>query len=152
MKDSHTIEYTCKYCGRLCKNANSLRNHERLCHSNPNRQIYHGYRTKMPEHKKAYYTRPYTMRGQQLDVTNYQIDKYKEIQKVCEICGRSIEEVVKWKSKFAPKNLCIDHDHNTGKFRGLLCNCCNRQLGWYEKYRDRINNYLNKPYREYIDK
>ena len=87
-----------------------------------------------------------------MDVTNYQIDKYKEIQKVCEICGRSIEEVVKWKSKFTPKNLCIDHDHNTGKFRGLLCNYCNRQLGWYEKYRDRINNYLNKPYREYIDK
>lgn len=31
--------YICKYCGRLCKNPNSLRNHERLCKSNPNRQI-----------------------------------------------------------------------------------------------------------------
>lgn len=29
----------CKYCGRECKNANSLRNHERLCKENPNRQI-----------------------------------------------------------------------------------------------------------------
>ena len=29
----------CKYCGKECKNDNSLRNHERLCHSNPNRQI-----------------------------------------------------------------------------------------------------------------
>lgn len=29
----------CKYCGKECKNANSLRNHERLCKQNPNRQI-----------------------------------------------------------------------------------------------------------------
>lgn len=28
----------CKYCERLCKNGNSLRNHERLCKLNPNKQ------------------------------------------------------------------------------------------------------------------
>lgn len=27
--------YICKYCGRICKNANSKRNHERLCKMNP---------------------------------------------------------------------------------------------------------------------
>lgn len=31
-------EYKCKYCGKLCKNSNSLRNHERLCKLNPNHQ------------------------------------------------------------------------------------------------------------------
>lgn len=31
-------KYICKYCGKECKNANSLRNHERLCKSNPNHQ------------------------------------------------------------------------------------------------------------------
>lgn len=30
---------TCKYCNKECKNSNSLRNHERLCKNNPNRQI-----------------------------------------------------------------------------------------------------------------
>lgn len=30
---------TCTYCDKECKNGNSLRNHERLCKSNPNRQI-----------------------------------------------------------------------------------------------------------------
>ena len=29
----------CSYCGKFCKNDNSLRNHERLCRFNPNRQI-----------------------------------------------------------------------------------------------------------------
>lgn len=28
----------CKFCSRICKNHNSLRNHERMCKSNPNRQ------------------------------------------------------------------------------------------------------------------
>ena len=30
--------YICKFCGKVCKNANSLRNHERLCKENPNKQ------------------------------------------------------------------------------------------------------------------
>ena len=29
----------CKFCGKECKNENSLRNHERLCKLNPNRQL-----------------------------------------------------------------------------------------------------------------
>lgn len=30
-------KYICKFCGKVCKNANSLRNHERLCPSNSER-------------------------------------------------------------------------------------------------------------------
>jgi very-short-patch-repair endonuclease len=30
-------DFICKFCGKPCKNANSLRNHERLCKENPNR-------------------------------------------------------------------------------------------------------------------
>lgn len=30
--------YICKFCGKQCKNANSLRNHERFCKENPERQ------------------------------------------------------------------------------------------------------------------
>lgn len=32
-------QFICKYCKKECKNANSLRNHERLCKLNPNYQI-----------------------------------------------------------------------------------------------------------------
>jgi len=33
------IMLLCQYCGKECKNENSLRNHERLCKENPNRDI-----------------------------------------------------------------------------------------------------------------
>lgn len=31
--------FICQYCRKECKNSNSLRNHERLCKSNPNRSL-----------------------------------------------------------------------------------------------------------------
>lgn len=33
------MEYSCRFCGRVCKNTNSLRNHERLCKFNPEKQF-----------------------------------------------------------------------------------------------------------------
>ena len=182
--------YNCKYCGKECKNDNSLRNHERLCKSNPNRQLTNyerGINTFKNRGCTSHstltgsdvetdtYTRQchycgrwykpsslgghitwcnkvpskedklvYISDGTLLNITNKQLEAYQQEHVVCEICGKTVEETIHYTGKYATKRLCIDHNHQTGEFRGLLCQSCNRQLGWYEKYRDYIDNYLSK--------
>lgn len=38
--------------------------------------------------------------------------------------------------------LCVDHDHDTGKVRKLLCTHCNSRLGIYENNRKSFEAYL----------
>ncbi len=46
---------------------------------------------------------------------------YKKSMGTCEICGyRWIE---------GDEHLCVDHNHTTGKVRGILCKHCNYVLG-----------------------
>lgn len=48
-------------------------------------------------------------------------DLYEAQGGACAICRAT--------SNFTFKNLCVDHDHATGKVRGLLCLNCNTALG-----------------------
>lgn len=54
---------------------------------------------------------------------------------VCKICG-GINP--------GGNRLAIDHDHKTGKIRGLLCIKCNIKIGWYEVLKDNIARYLQR--------
>lgn len=52
----------------------------------------------------------------------------------CAVC-RQPEKVV-------GKSLAVDHDHNTGKVRGLLCGSCNQLLGIFEDRWAEFSSYL----------
>ena len=57
--------------------------------------------------------------------------KYPDIIN-CEICGESI----------SGEDINLDHNHETGKFRGWLCIKCNTGLGYYERYMESYKRYL----------
>lgn len=69
-------------------------------------------------------------------------DEYINLRKTqndcCAICGESQENLA--------VGLNIDHNHVTGKVRGLLCNSCNTALGSFKDSEEILNkaiNYLN---------
>lgn len=53
----------------------------------------------------------------------------------CYVCGVSEGD--------CKRKLNLDHCHKTGKFRGWLCDNCNRALGQLQDSEERIENLLN---------
>ena len=51
----------------------------------------------------------------------------------CALCGKPVGE-----------KLAVDHDHTTGRVRGLLCILCNSLLGWYERNHQKIKSYTEE--------
>ena len=79
---------------------------------------------------------------------NYNVDSawYDEHSKNgCELCG-----LTQYKSSGASSNrkwLNVDHNHTTGKARGVLCSDCNRALGKYfedPEMHSKIMEYLKR--------
>lgn len=63
---------------------------------------------------------------------NVDIKVIEELLKIdnCQICNK----------KLNGREKCVDHDHSSGKIRGILCVQCNAGLG---NFYDNINNLLN---------
>lgn len=69
------------------------------------------------------------------------IAECKKRNNKCDICGtkcKTLSEKVERHEKFQ-----IDHDHKTGKIRGLLCHGCNLSLGRIKNFELFINNVKN---------
>ena len=60
---------------------------------------------------------------------------------ICPICGRECDKPV------------LDHNHETGEFRGWICNDCNNALGKFNddpKLLKRAIRYLNEPFQDEV--
>ena len=117
-------EYKAKYAARYRK-----KNKERV----------DGYR------KKWTMANPRKVRNKTLLYTSgITLEEYEAMLKsqkgVCAICKRISSD---------GRNLCVDHNHKTGKIRGLLCSWCNKGLGSFRDERKRLAEavrYLDKEY------
>lgn len=61
------------------------------------------------------------MRRHGISVETYE-DMFKQQGGVCAICGHKPDK----------RSLAVDHDHDSGKIRALLCNRCNLCLGYLQ--------------------
>lgn len=94
------------------------------------------YRSKNPSAKSRLkeYSREQSLKS------NYNLTKkeydlmYKYQHGKCAICGTPQSEL--------KKNLCVDHDHKTGKVRALLCTLCNQGLGSFKDNQSNLENAL----------
>jgi DNA-directed RNA polymerase subunit RPC12/RpoP len=104
--------------------------------TNKNRNEYlKRYRKNNPDYeRRKQYKRRYRLSiediSKMLEKQNYQ----------CAICGKSFDM-----SKPPRIRFNIDHNHKTGKVRGILCLFCNFALGFYEgTHFQKFDDYLKK--------
>jgi hypothetical protein len=141
--DNGEITYngrSCKYCGGverysstttcvpctklLAKENNKIYSRKNSDKVNAyNRKVY----SNLTEEKKLLRNRKQQLKIYGLTLEDYNVMLEKQ-NGVCAICNKE--------EKTKNKNLFVDHDHQTGKVRSLLCNNCNSGLG---QFNDNLN-------------
>ena len=112
--------YRCKECDRLAGLAFRRKHYERYLLQGRKKSIKNKYGISMEEYESLRVNQNYS----------------------CAICGLH-ESLNKTNGPQAGiKRLSIDHCHDTGKTRGLLCNNCNRGLGFLGDTTERLEKVL----------
>jgi hypothetical protein len=89
------------------------------CHTEDGRK----YKKDNPLKVKQYFRNNHLAKTYGVSTDWYKL-KIESQNNLCAICKRS---------ESAYGNLCVDHDHNTGKVRDLLCNRCNSAIGFLDE-------------------
>jgi hypothetical protein len=80
------------------------------------------WRAANPDRAKHYGRKAHLKSAYEMSEEEY--DRLEQEQKsLCAICHQAQSD---------GHRLCIDHDHETGKIRGLLCHSCNKALGFFK--------------------
>jgi hypothetical protein len=99
--------YRCKGCDKEARKDYRERNKDRFALVSRKKQLKHKYGISLSDYDRM----------------------FKEQQGCCKICGTSENKVTGRKTVL---NFAVDHCHQTGRVRGLLCNQCNRALGLFK--------------------
>jgi Recombination endonuclease VII len=90
---------------------------EAYCAKGLCRKHYNAKRKSDPEHQRREHAKHVTR------TFGIEIEEYERLAReqggVCAICERVPGK----------RRLCVDHDHDTGRVRALLCGACNRAIG-----------------------
>ena len=93
------------------------------------------YCSRVCANKARYIKYPAKYRKKTLDIYGLTEENYLELLEsqefVCKICGK--DETIVSPTTGYPYSLSVDHNHETGEVRGLLCRHCNLVLGQVEK-------------------
>lgn len=135
--DPTGFTYRCKICRAKAHKQWSLRNPGKIKelnekHKGTRKAYYNSPEIKL-KYRKKYIERKF---GIKYDL--YQ-SMHDSSDGKCYICGEP-------ETNKRQEYLSVDHDHKTGKVRGLLCNSCNRGLGFFRdnpKYLENAKTYIN---------
>lgn len=121
--------FTCKYCGKKFGNQRGVLAHQGRMH--------HEDFTRDSDSANVRVQSRYS--DDLLDITNKELRELRASHSgICDVCGKTETCNTHPNTKSDSNNLCVDHDHNTKEFRGFLCVQCNRNFGWYDKYKSKI--------------
>ena len=79
---------------------------------------------KTPECKKSYRISKWKSRGILSDNFDELYEKYINTE-YCELCNVNLTE----DKRTTKTTRCLDHDHQTGLLRNIVCHCCNVKRG-----------------------
>ena len=120
-KDGYT--YSCKDCRNKKYNQWAKNNKDKVREKNSKnhekRKSYYQSEEGVKSSRKAHLKRMFGITLEEYD------KKLNEQNGVCEICSEPEKSI---RNNF----LAVDHSHETGKIRGLLCTNCNRALGLFK--------------------
>lgn len=141
VKDKHTksgFTSTCKECRRQWCYKWAKANPEKVKEANlknkPKRKEFYDSEEGKLCSRKAHLKREY-------GITLQEYNRMSELQgHVCMICGKG-------EMNYKNKVLCVDHNHETGQIRGLLCGLCNSGLGKFLESKQLLLNTI-----KYIEK
>lgn len=107
--------------------------------ANSSNEYQKAWKKRNPEKVKEHSKRASLKRLYGISLETYN-EMFADQEGFCAICDKHASE-----EKYA---LCVDHDHNTGVIRGLLCLNCNTALGKFRDDADLLRaalKYLGEP-------